>query len=364
MDNPFKFGSIVNDPFFTNRKEEMVKVREVLNSPNHLVVISPRRYGKSSLVFKVVEEEKRPVIALDMQLITSVEDLAAQLLKRIYKVFPFEKVRQYVKQFKVIPSISVNPLTNAVDVSFNPGSQASPVIEDVLQLFEQLSKEKNRLIVVFDEFQEINHIDPHLLHWFRSILQHHKKVNYIFLGSQESLIREIFEKKSSPFYHFALIMPLKKIPREDFLAYLTERFKKVTNESQMLVSKILDLTSCHPFYTQQMAFVCWNRFSNEEDPKEVFQLAKDDILNMHDIDYERIWANFNQTDKKLLIGLSVQESARLSAQFINQNNLGPSSTAYSSLKRLMGNGYVVKQEEYYEIDDPFFRQWIRNKREG
>ena len=110
--NPFKFGSVVDRPYFTNRRDELEKVQSILNSQNHLIIISPRRYGKTSLIHKALKANKRPSIIIDMMLITDTQDLAAQLLKRIYKIYPFEKIKQFLKSFKVIPNISLNPLTN------------------------------------------------------------------------------------------------------------------------------------------------------------------------------------------------------------------------------------------------------------
>jgi AAA+ ATPase superfamily predicted ATPase len=207
--NPFKFGSIVDGPHFTNRTTEIGQVTSVLKSANHLVLISPRRYGKSSLVYKVLRDFDRPVIALDLQLTTSVEDLAAQLLKRVYRVFPAERIRQLVKNFRIIPTISMNPVTNAVDISFQPSVSAFPQLEDVLNTIEKLGNEKKRTIVVFDEFQEVARLDINLYRQLRSVMQQHKHINYVFLGSQESMIREIFENKKSPFYHFGFLMTLK-----------------------------------------------------------------------------------------------------------------------------------------------------------
>ena len=86
--NPFKFGSIVDAPYFTNRSEEIKKVKTILASDNHLIIISPRRFGKTSLISKVIKEIDRPVIFLDLQLITNTEDFAAQLLKRVYRIYP------------------------------------------------------------------------------------------------------------------------------------------------------------------------------------------------------------------------------------------------------------------------------------
>ncbi len=364
MKNPFKFGSIVDDPYFTNRTVEMQKVRSMISSDNHLILISPRRYGKSSLIFKVVERLNRPVIALDLQLITSTSDLAAQLLKRIYRVFPFERVRQYVRHFRIIPSITVNPVTNAVDVSFNPESSHLSMIEDVLNLIEQLSKKNKKLIVIFDELQEAKRIDPTLLGQLRSIMQHHQKVNYIFLGSQESLIREIFEKKKSPFYHFGLIIPLGKIPYTDFETYLNDRFTQITNEATQIVREILEITKCHPYYTQQLAFVVWEQLNMNSLVSTALDRAVSELIHTHDIDYERIWTNFNRTDKKLLIGLSISGLSPLSEKFIRRFDIGASSTAFSSLKRLMNSGYITKNENKHEIDDPFFSLWINQRRDA
>ena len=92
--NPFKFGSIVEEPYFTNRVEEIKKVRSVLESENHLIISSPRRYWKTSLILKVVKELDRPFIDIDLQIITTPEDLAAQLLNRIYRIYPFEKMKR------------------------------------------------------------------------------------------------------------------------------------------------------------------------------------------------------------------------------------------------------------------------------
>ena len=109
LTNPFKFGSVVEGPYFTNRKEEIKKVKSVLKSSNHLILISPRRYGKTSLIHNVVKTLGRPVIFLDLQVITSYTDLASMLLKKNYNEFPFEKVKQYVRAFRIIPTVLMNP---------------------------------------------------------------------------------------------------------------------------------------------------------------------------------------------------------------------------------------------------------------
>ena len=83
--NPFKFGTIVEGEYFTDRIEEQRQVKEILTSSNHLILISPRRYGKTSLVQKVVKESGRPAFQLNLQLVTDVEDFASHLLKQVFR---------------------------------------------------------------------------------------------------------------------------------------------------------------------------------------------------------------------------------------------------------------------------------------
>lgn len=361
--NPFKFGSIVDDPYFTNREKEISQVISLLNSSNHLIIISHRRFGKSSLIFKVVKQTNRPVISIDLQIITTVEDFAAQLLKRIYRVYHFEKVKQIVRNFRIIPTISINPINNEVDISFQPVSSNLPILEDVMNLMEKLSNEQKKLIIILDEFQEARRISPDLLKQLRSIIQHHKYINYVFLGSQESLMRDIFEKKKSPFYHFGMLMLLGKIPREDFKVYLTKGLHTVTRDNFRISEEILKITDSHPYYTQQLAFVVWNILYQKSELDNPIGQAIKELILMHDMDYEVLWNTFNRTDKKVLIGLSLSGLTPLMEAFFRKYNIGASSTAFSSLKRLLRNGHITKNGNKYEIDDPFFSLWIKERRE-
>lgn len=360
--NPFKFGSIVDEPYFTNRSEEINKVKSILMSDNNLIIISPRRFGKTSLISKVIKEIERPFIFLDLQLITNTEDFAAQLLKRVYRIYPFEKIKQIIKNFRIIPNISLNPLNNEVDISFQPVSPSTILIEDVLNLIERVSDKKKKLIVVFDEFQEIKNIEKDLDRQLRSTIQHHQKINYVFLGSQESLMRDIFEKKKSPFYHFGYLLPLDKIPQQEFLAYLTVGLKSVSVKSEEIAKEILEITKSHPYYTQQLAFTVWELLNYTGKMKNPVEEAVSEIIRHHDMDYERLWNTINRTDMKILIGMSLSEITPLSSEFSKKYFTGASSTIFSSLKRLAQKGLVIKTEFGYEIDDPFFKRWVNKRR--
>ena len=214
-------------------------------------------------------------------------------------------------------------------------------------IMENAYTENNRLIVVFDEFQEIRDLAPKLDKQLRSIMQEQKHINYILLGSQESMMTDIFENKKSPFYHFGELMRLSKLPRDDFHRYLSERLAHCfPNNSDILSDKILDYTNCHPYYSQQLASVVWQIGILQPDVEDPFVEAIEHIVMSHGLDYERLWMNLNRTNKWIL--------QRLASGQPLQTAYYPTSTVYSALKRLQKDGYVIYSDRY-EIEDPFYR---------
>ena len=327
MENPFKFGSLVDAPYFTDRVKELNYIVQFLKSENHLVLMSPRRFGKSSLVKKAVAQTQRPYLWLNMQAVLSKEDFAAKLLKELLNQFKLEKMKHYLRNFRIVPSINMNPMTDELSVSFQPSTDnGTTAIEDVLNTIQKVSTPQNKLIVVFDEFQSILEIDKNMDKQLRSIMQEQTGINYIFLGSQESMMTDIFERVKSPFYHFGMLMRLNKIPYEDFKSYIADRMKDVSEQPTQIADEILAFTNCHPYYTQQLSFAVWNNLVAGKN-EDVLQLAIEDIITTHDLDYERLWLNFNKTDKYVMVSICEGNNP---AQDRNQ----PTSTMTSALLRL------------------------------
>lgn len=350
MENPFKFGSIVENEYFTDRVQETAYIKQFINSRNHLVLISPRRFGKSSVVLKALKQAEREYIMLNLQEVTSISDFAAKLLREIFRIHPLEKIRHYIMHFRIIPTVAMNPLTGAQEVSFQPAIDQRIALEDVMTLVESIYSEKNRAVVVLDEFQEILEIAPGLDKQLRAIMQAQQHINYILLGSQESMMTDIFENVKSPFYHFAELMRLQKLPRSEFEQYLQVRFEPIFHEkAKKLANEVLDYTVCHPYYSQQLASHMWQIGVLQPEKDEVMHAAIEQIVMTHSLDYERIWMNFKRTSKWLLLRLAKNDSF--------QTGEYRTSTLYSSLKRLQQAGYVI-YTDHYEIEDPFFREWL------
>lgn len=351
MTNPFKFGVLVDNEFFTDRTNELKEVQMSLNSTNHLILISPRRFGKSSLVSKAVKASGRPCISLNMQNMLSVEDLASKLLREVFRLYPMERVKHLMSHFRIIPTVSTNPVTNVIDVSFQPTINSMVLLEDAMELVEKVSTEKNKLIVVLDEFQEILNIRKGLDKQLRSIMQTQQHLNYILLGSQESMMTEIFERKKSPFYHFGRLMRLAKIPYNDFKEYISTRLP-ISEQEQLnsIVEEILSFTNLHPYYTQQLSSQVWEMVFYDHIVDGVVGEAISKIVRVHDLDFERLWLNFNRTDRSIMLNLSKGVNPL-------QNRQVATSTSFSGIKRLMKSGYVIRVNDY-EIEDPFFKEWI------
>lgn len=350
--NPFKFGVVVKDEYFTDRIEELKKVKQLLDSENHIVLISPRRFGKSSLIAKAVQQTGRPSISIDFMKVLSTEDLAVQILKGVFRQYKMEKLKHLLAHFRITPNISYKPATDSWDVSFMPLMEKGPIaLEDAMDLLQKVTTPDNRLIIVFDEFQEVGEISASLAKQLRAIIQHQEGLNYIFMGSQESMMNEIFEKKKSPFYHFGQRMTLKKIPYDDFFTYIVSRLPDMEQEvKENIANDILQFTNVHPYYSQQLASTAYNIIMYDHSIENAVGKAIKQLVEEHDLDYERLWIGLKRTDRKILSVLAKKENPLTDRSI-------PASTAYSAIKRLVKQGYVIRTNTY-ELEDPFFGEWI------
>lgn len=350
-ENPFKFGTVVDGDFFTDRTEELPKVQQMLSGRNHLVIISPRRYGKTSLVRKAILQMGRPAVFINVQMAMSAARLAELLLKSFFSIYPWERFKEALKSFRAKPVFSFNPETGGVDVSFEGSAKGDAALEDVLNMMDKKSDPENRLIVVLDEFQEIAGLEPGTDKLLRGIMQLHSNINYLFLGSEESMMTAIFEDIKSPFFHFGALMRLGRIPYPDFLSFLQDRLAKIRGEQAAKDSReILNMTKCHPFYTQQLAAEFWDLCARRGKASTV-QAAADEILRGLSASYLVIWSRMNRTNRRILDALAHGAGLQDIREY-------PTSTIYSAAARMKKEGLLVRQRDY-ELEDPFLALWIR-----
>lgn len=360
-ENPFRYGQVVTGEYFTNREEEIREISEEIASGQSIILISPRRYGKTSLVINTINKIRYPFIKIDMNLVTDEIDLGNTLIRKLLSLSKYEKIKYFLKKLRIQPAIQFDPNSNEVSIVFNPGEKnASIYLEDALEMSQDIAKNlKRRIVVVFDEFQDIRRISSSLEKKMRSIFQYHKDVSYVFIGSQEHMIRDIFENKSNPFYKFGKQILLREMRSDKIRRFIVDRFSDKGIDASTVVDSILEITNGHPYYTQQLCheifIVSDSKIINMNSIKE----AIDNILSNHNFDYEVWWGQLDNTERKIVLGICSGMQNPTSGSFISTYGIKSTSTAGSALKRLVEKGILIKRsKDLYLIEDPFWLRWI------
>ena len=363
--NPFKFGNVVTGEYFTNRKKEIKEIVSEIKAGQHIVLMSPRRYGKTSLVDEAMKASGVKWFKINMELIAGEVDLANYYVRNALSLNKFEKIKYYLKSMKIQPYIQMQPGTNDISVSFNMESRnVSTLLLDSLQLPETIAKNmKQRLVVVFDEFQEIRRIAPMLERKMRGIFQYHQNITYIFIGSQESMIREIFQNKKNPFYKFGRHITLNKIDLPEFSKFIIKRFMSQKIDASKIIDDILEFTDCHPYYTQQLCHEIYILNEKKTLFKGVINKAIDQIITEHHADYSRWWNTLTNTERKVIIGIVSGDHNPTSQEFIKKYGIKSASTSGSVVSKLTTSGTLVKKNgRKLRIEDPFWEKWILKNR--
>ena len=238
-------------------------------------------------------------------------------------------------------------------------------IEIILNAPEIIAKNKHfKICIAFDEFQEIKNIDPFLIRWMRSVFQNQSNISYVFLGSRQSMMQNIFTDTKSVFYEFAVKMNLKAIRKEDWYDFITKKFKETSVEIEpKLIENIIDKSRCHPHFTQYFASVVWDLIVEGYDPQnpEFDGLWINRIIESQSIIFQNIFDNLNKNQRKILnvLAASNEKTQIFSSSIKEQYNLPINSTLNVSLKSLIKKDIIYKETDHYQIANPVFREWIK-----
>jgi len=266
--NPFQYGVVVDDSAFCNRKEEITYLKTQIKNGYSTWLFSPRRFGKTSLVEKVFREMvDTRCIYVDLYNIKSKDDFCKKYSKVIAEaLFNWkDDIKKLTKNLSTAfrnlsPKVSFDEFGNP-SFSINIHNvEKQEDIETILEVPYMVSlKSSKRICIAFDEFQEIKRIDPFLLHWMRSSFQRHTDISYIFLGSKQSLMEDIFTSMHSPFFEFAAKMNLSAISKDELHNFIERKFKKSDLAiSKQVIDKILEKSECQPHFTQYFASVVFD----------------------------------------------------------------------------------------------------------
>ncbi len=369
--NPFQFGVVIDDDAFCNRKQEIAFLKNQIRNGYSTWLFSPRRYGKTSLVEKVFREMgSATCIFVDLYNIKSLDDFSRKYSEALAKnLFNWKDdikklTGKLATTFKNLsPGVSFDEFGNpSFSLHVNRIEQEAD-IETILEIPNRLRPQRGkRMCIAFDEFQEIKRIDPFLLNWMRSSFQRHQQVSYIFLGSKQSMMEDIFASARSPFYEFAVKMNLSVIGYDELFQFIKEKFsmKRLTIHEQTIHS-ILSRSDCQPHYTQFFASVVFDLIEKGHDQQaegfEELWLSKI-IRSQADI-FQDIFDQLTNAQRVVLQALAnIQEEGIFSEDAREKYRLPVSSTLNEALKALQKKALIHKSDATYSFSNPVMKVWL------
>jgi hypothetical protein len=364
LDNPFKYGMVVTGEDFVGRESELAELAREIHSGKSIVLYSHRRMGKSSLIaeFSRLHSHEYVFVKNDLYGKANLDQfLSAFVAETTRAAFgSMDKIASGIHDL-LKGSMVRMVVTPEGEIGFEfPRSR--PTQEDittVIDLPERIAtKRGKRIVVVFDEFQEVASFGGvNLIKAMRSRIQHHKSVTYIFSGSKRHLLRQIFEEKEGAFFMFAKAMQLGSIAPADFKPFIVSRFKSFGGSIQdEVVDELLGVTGGHPYYTQQIARELYFMAPRGATP-EVLHAAVELALAQKQPLFSVAWDSLKSPlHRSYLGGLAREPDAeRYGQQFIERYGLVSRTNVQRAEKQLEMKDLV----DGGRIVDPLFAMWLK-----
>ena len=373
MYKPFNYGRLTKDDYFTNRDKESKWLEQQINNGINCMLISPRRWGKSSLVWSTVKRmkiknKKRIFCFIDLYNVRTEQDFLQLYSSAIIKAASnsFEdavrNVRNFFKQLLPAVNISPDPATE-LELTFN-WKDLKKNISEVLNLPEKIARQKNAEIVVcVDEFQNISFIEDGLAfqkklraHW-----QTHQQVTYLLYGSRRHLMMEFFTKSSMPFYKFGEILFLEKIEAIHWIPFIQKRFKVTgKNISEPLAGEIARQMDNHPYFVQQLAQAVWQQAGKKANAADIND-AIENLLDQYTILYQKETDMLTNYQLNFLKALCDKVTSFNSHAVLQEYNLGTSANI-SRVKAALQNHEIIDiLGKTVSFNDPLFEVWLMKR---
>lgn len=374
MDKSFIFGKATYGDNFTDREFESLRLSENFRSGVNTIIVSPRRWGKTSLVRKVSkiindEESEVKVVSIDAFLCRSEIEF--------YRVFATEIIRQTSNKLEEWLDHAKRFLAR-LSPKFNFGSDSSVDFSisfdltedwqsenDILNLPQKIAEEKNITIVVcIDEFQQIAEFSDskNFQKKMRSVWQLQDKVSYCLYGSKMHVLSGMFSKQSMPFYKFGDLMFLQKISTQDWINYICSRFVKTGKQiSPELAEKICTSVENHSSYVQQFAWLVWTK-TIEIAGDEEFDEAYDDLLTQNGMLFSQYVDGLSSFQLNFLKVLADGiESGFTNSDIIKKYNLSSSANVARIKKALEKKELIDISGQKVTLIDPVFKIWLQRE---
>ncbi len=371
MNSPFKYGKIVTGDNFINRTKEIKRINQNISAGINTILISPIRWGKSSLMKQIAylnKDKKTRYAFIDFFNIRTEEDFLEKYSTEILRcsITKKEELLQAGKNFfsKIAPSISfgADPV-NDFALSFS-WKEAQKTKEEIINLPEAIAKKKGiKIVVCIDDFQGIAKLKEHISfeQELRSYWQHHENTCYCLYGSRKHMMMELFKTESRAFYRFGDLFLLEKIPEEHWIDFIQSSFRKTGKKiSKDLVNSMIRSTNNHPDYLQQLCHNAWNA-AEKEATEETINIAMDLVVRSNTLHYQDICDSFSNTQLNLIYAILNGETKLTAAQVMQNYKLGTPRNVSKNKRVLEDKDIVEIHGESITFNDPVFEYWLRNK---
>lgn len=370
METPFLFGKTVSEEAFTNRAADIARLHANLRNHVNTILISPRRWGKSSLVKKVAAQlqgRSIKLIQLDLLSIRNEEEfyklLAAETIKATSGKLTewIATAKEFLKHITPKIAVGVDPV-NDFEISFE-WRELEKHYKEILSLPQKIAeKKKLHLVICIDEFQNCAAFKEPLLFQkrLRTEWQHHHNVTYCLYGSRQHMMAQLFEKQSMPFYKFGDVMYLPKIERGEWILFIQKRFaatqKKITEGFSNLIAAVVQ---DHSYYVQQLSYLVWTA-TPKTVTKEIIQESVEKLLQQNAILYTRDTEELTNIQHNFLKAVASGIHKGLSSkEVVHEYRLGTSANVLKIKKALLQKELIDDSGGAIHFLDPVYELWFQ-----
>ena len=372
--NPFVYGEVVPAAAFINRVEELDRLVADLAAGQKIFLISPRRYGKSSLIRQALAAmTRRNAITVNVTVssfssyVAFLEGYARALAAADTDrkgSWLREAIRSARAEIRYQPDESAR---HALTVSFptvQSDRDVSRLAEEIFALPARLADARKRnVIVALDEFQAIGGFNGGSVeHALRAAVQQQREVGYVFAGSEPSLMERMLTPKR-PFYKAGPVMRLDRIPPDEFAEAIEIRFTRsgIRPESG-LGEAIVDLAGNLPYDVQRLAHETWDEVRSSAKRRATLDdlhRALRRLLAEQQIMFEAVWERLTLAQRAVLRAVVLEEGRELlSADARARHRLGGPSTVQAALAALLRDDLVARESSRYVVVDSLLREWV------
>jgi len=371
-ETPFIFGRLADGEDFTDREKETGQLVTNFSSGINTVMISPRRWGKSSLVAKAAVSTVKKYrnirfCFIDLFNVKSEEEFYQVFAQEILKSTStkLDEILETTKRFlgRLIPNVTFSTEQNTEFALSFDLKEIKKNTSDILNLPERIAVAKKiKIIICIDEFQSIAEYGDSvgLQKKLRANWQKHKLTSYCLYGSKRHMMMDVFTSPSMPFYKFGDVMFLEKISEKDWVRFIVQRFldtgKKIDD---ITASKIAVLCENHSYYVQQLAQQTWFRTSKKCNSQTV-EDSFDSLLRQMSLLFQNITDSLTTTQVNYLKAILEETEQLSSKENLEKYQMGTSANVGRIKTALISKEILDSTESKIEFLDPMYKQWLKH----